>query len=323
MKLQLYLTDFSDIFQHVLDDSALARLLAAGKSLWLDAAMDEKLCHLFSVARQEDWPLAPFSRLGQGFLPDDVHWLLLSPVNFLLQRDHFLLNQPAPLPLPESEAKILIASLNQHFSAQGLEFSLGDEGHWYLRLPEPPGIQTRLVAEAVGRDIRSFSPQGQSAAKWRSFVNEVQMLLFEHEVNHARESRGELPVNSLWLSGGGRFPVVAQAPGPQLFTDSSLVRGMAVAANMPAEEVPDFETILAHAVEDVIVVSRTGILGPQWSHLSLQALKTRKLSQLDIFFSIHGRVLHLHLQPFDLWKFWRKPQAIESYFHGTDHTKKF
>ncbi|HJV96354.1 MAG TPA: hypothetical protein VJ608_09975, partial [Albitalea sp.] len=39
----------------------------------------------------------------------------------------------------------------------------------------------------------------------RRLQNEVQMLLYTHPINDAREARGELPVNSFWLSGCGRL----------------------------------------------------------------------------------------------------------------------
>ncbi|MCB5183641.1 hypothetical protein LG201_00275 [Methylobacillus gramineus] len=322
MKLQLYLTDFAENLHQLGEDAALARLLAAGHRQWLDNAMDAELCRLFSVAQQADWPLAPLTRLGQDLPPEEGYWLLATPVNFLLQRDHFLLNLPAPLLLSEGEAQALLDSLNQHFAPQQLQFSLAADGHWYLRLPASPGIHTHLLAEVVGRDVRAFLPQGQSAWQWRTLLNEVQMLLFEHEVNQARESRGELPVNSLWLSGGGSFPLTAQPVRP-LLTDSVLVRGMAVAARMPVAAMLALAMLPMHTMADSIAVCRTSSLGGQWSKVLLDSLKGRKLSQLDLFFSTHERVLHLQLQPLDLWKFWRKPQTIEAYFNGTDHTQAF
>ena len=40
----------------------------------------------------------------------------------------------------------------------------------------------------------------------RRLQSEVQMLLYTHPINAARESRGELAVNSFWLSGTGCTP---------------------------------------------------------------------------------------------------------------------
>jgi len=42
-------------------------------------------------------------------------------------------------------------------------------------------------------------PKGVEALHWHQLFNEIQMLLFSHPVNEAREVRGELPVNSVWL----------------------------------------------------------------------------------------------------------------------------
>jgi len=35
--------------------------------------------------------------------------------------------------------------------------------------------------------------------RFRAQLNELQMQLHDHPLNQAREARGELPVNSLWL----------------------------------------------------------------------------------------------------------------------------
>jgi len=48
--------------------------------------------------------------------------------------------------------------------------------------------------------------------------SELQMLLYPHPINETREQSGELPMNSFWLSGCGRFQ--ASAPNdPQVADD--------------------------------------------------------------------------------------------------------
>ena len=44
----------------------------------------------------------------------------------------------------------------------------------------------------------------------RMLLNEVQVLLHQHPLNAARQTRGLPPVNSVWFWGAGRLP----APGP-------------------------------------------------------------------------------------------------------------
>jgi hypothetical protein len=39
---------------------------------------------------------------------------------------------------------------------------------------------------------------------WQRILTEIQMALYAHPLNQAREARGELLVSSLWLWGGGR-----------------------------------------------------------------------------------------------------------------------
>ena len=40
------------------------------------------------------------------------------------------------------------------------------------------------------------------------------MLLYTHEINEARLQRGQLPVNSFWVSGTGALPPGPPAPAP-------------------------------------------------------------------------------------------------------------
>ena len=56
----------------------------------------------------------------------------------------------------------------------------------------------------VGRNVDRWLPEGRPARLLRRLQNEVQMLLYSHPLNDAREAQGALPVNSFWLSGCGR-----------------------------------------------------------------------------------------------------------------------
>jgi hypothetical protein len=49
-------------------------------------------------------------------------------------------------------------------------------------------------------------PSTASASSLIRLVSEMQMLLYTHPVNDAREARGALPANALWFSGAGVLP---------------------------------------------------------------------------------------------------------------------
>lgn len=129
-------------------------------------------------------------------------WLYAAPVNLLLGRDSFFMSAPAPLVIKNKESLALIESLNQHFSDDGCHFYLlGDV--WFLGLDADPSITTIPIDQVVDNDITDYLPKGEGALAWATLQNEIQMLLFSHPVNQAREAQGQLMVNSLWCYGLG------------------------------------------------------------------------------------------------------------------------
>ena len=296
---------------------ALERLLAIGQHNRVASSAQTLLCQMMGVAKQADWPIAPFSWAGEGGEPGVDYWLCADPVHLILQRDSFSLSAPAPLAVTPQDAQVLAAKLNQHFVADGLQFQLGDSGRWYLRLETPPAITTSLPEAAIDRDISPFLPQGAGAAKWNRLLNEIQMLVFEHPVNVARESRGELAINSIWLSGGG---VLTQQLNPSIkaiYADGSLAKGLAATANMPYFAVPDGLSGLLGAEGDmVLMLDDAEDAERKWFAPLLQALRSRKITELNIHLLMRDQLLQVLVKPMDCWKFWRKTKLLEAYFHG-------
>lgn len=133
------------------------------------------------------------------------YWLFATPVHLILGRDNFVLADPAGLSISHEEADDLIASLNSHFSHPDFYlkgFTLYRSGNaWFLGLDSDPEIITGNINAAINKDISPYMPTGKGALVWANLQNELQMLLFNHPVNIAREARGEVPVNSLWCYG--------------------------------------------------------------------------------------------------------------------------
>lgn len=132
-----------------------------------------------------------------------TYWLFATPVHMLLGRDSFFLSEPAPQPLTNDECEALMASLNQHFSGLGLYF-YAHNAVWFLGLDADPEITTTPVESVVNKDVASYLPTGEGALSWAKLQNEIQMLLFNHPVNEAREARGQTAINSLWCYGLGK-----------------------------------------------------------------------------------------------------------------------
>jgi hypothetical protein len=133
-------------------------------------------------------------------------WLYAAPVHLVLQRDSFSLSAPAPLPLEGDEIEQLTQSLNLHFADDKMQF-FWHEKQWFLRLEQNPNIRTSVPEAALNKDISAYLPTGEGAMQWAKFSNEIQMLLFAHPVNAAREAKKLPAINSIWCHGLGQIEV--------------------------------------------------------------------------------------------------------------------
>ena len=89
-----------------------------------------------------------------------------------------------------------------------------------------------------GRCARSFLPTGEDAMRWHQLFNGIQMLLHAHPLNEAREARGELPINSLWLWGAGGQLEPLRKIYDFAGSDDVLAEMFAAAADIPFAAMP-------------------------------------------------------------------------------------
>ncbi|MDG1074407.1 MAG: hypothetical protein P8O76_05545 [Methylophilaceae bacterium] len=140
--------------------------------------------------------------LASGLEVKHIFWVYATPVNMQLGRDSYFLTNPATTVVTDEESFALMATLNQHFAGLGYYFYL-HQHVWFLGLDVNPDITTTPIHLVSNQDIADFLPQGNGALAWNAFQNEIQMLLFSHPVNTAREEQGLPVLNSLWCYGLG------------------------------------------------------------------------------------------------------------------------
>ena len=315
---------------------ALATLLARGSRKTLpDSSMDTWLCRAFGVEQQHDRPVAAFTLLANGGNPGSDFWLLAEPVHLQLQRDRLVLADATNLDITQEEANSLTATLNEHFTDDGLSFFPTQSGQWHLRLAAPPAhLKTRSLETAIGRNIRNILPSGSDGIRWHSILNETQMLLHRHPVNEAREQRGLPPVNSIWPWGGGVLPTKLSTHFVHSWADNALARGLAVATDIPCDSVPDtamkllpdtragshhlvvLDTLHTSALYGDILRWRENLLRLEkdWFEPLRQALSHDKISRLTLYSFDGERSRSFSLSRSDLWKFWLRRKPLQAYF---------
>lgn len=300
----------------------LQKILARADRVNLPAhSLDAALCDAYAVDAQHDWPIAPITAAYDG-LPDGC-WLRADPVHLRLQRDQMLLSQTA---VSEEEAAQFCAALNEYFAAQGMRFYAPHPQRWYVQLERLPEMQTTPLSEVLGGNVRGALPRGADGVRWHQLFNEMQMLLYAYALNDAREARGELPVNSLWLWGGGKT-VDVHARYDAVRSDDSLCEMFSVAARIPhrplslsaldgaGQELMVYSALRAamqsgdlHAWRAALLRCEAEIARPVW-----QALRNGAVQRVQLDVLAGENSARYCIGRAQTWRFWRPAKRLAAH----------
>jgi len=167
-------------------------------------------------------PWAACRAVRDGRQPGDLAWGLMTPAHWHLGSDHITMGDPDDLGLDAAQSQALLDAVQDLFVSEGIALVYGAPTRWYVAHESLAGLRTASLDRVIGRNVDPWLTAGPEARLWRRLQNELQMRLYEHPLNQAREARGALPVNSFWLSGCGPRQT-AQEPG-DLVVDTRLRR---------------------------------------------------------------------------------------------------
>ena len=317
MELTLVISGLLDIAVSALADAdagapALARLVDAAQSPAIDRDSNVAIaCSALGIARQRDWPVAAFLARAAGIDPGAGYWLCAEPATFVVgQADVRLSGLVRDLGEPESSA--LLATLNAHFASDGVCFVALEASRWLVGADAEQALVTHPPDAVLGAPLLALLPTGADAPRWRRWQSEMQMMLFEHPVNRARESAGRAPVNGVWLWGGGT-PVAGSPPAriATLHTDAWLPRELARGAGVASASVPpSFDALRGKdAVSPVLVwldapdageaerlAKWLAAVDRDWVRPAANALNAGQISRLDLALSGRATTLRFSTQ---------------------------
>lgn len=175
--------------------------------------------HERALARAWGWqgadgalPFAADAAAQDGIATDDLAWGLLTPLHWHVGAEHLTILPPAELQLAEAESRDLCEAARPLFEDEGWALVWAAPQRWYVAHESLHELPTASLDRVVGRNPDLWMPDHPQARLLRRLQNEVQMLWYTHPVNDAREARGALPVNSVWLSGCGMRQARAGEP---------------------------------------------------------------------------------------------------------------
>jgi len=183
------------------DAPLLERLLARADFV---AAVQDWREEAFSViAPQAPMPaIAAVAHRAAGGPRRDGWVFLATPVHYLAELSNVRFAGEGILSLDAAEAAALVLDFNRVWSDAGVDLWAGSN-RLFCGFDAQLVVATQDPELARGRHLESFLPAGPDAARLRRLMSELEMWLFDHAVNRRRRERGELPISSLWLWGGG------------------------------------------------------------------------------------------------------------------------
>ena len=315
---------------------SLERLLSKGTLRRYSAQeMEAWLCTSFNIAKQHNWPIAPIMLHvdDSNLITGNDYWMRADPVHLRIEQNHIMLADSQAFSISQEEAQHITQSLNQNLGRH-YDFSVLPlrPDRWYIRLPHSPQMQTPSLDQVTCRNINNFLPVGNESIMWHKIFNEAQMLLHEHPINQQRESRGELPINSVWFWGGGVMPPSIHSQFTHIWSNNEFAHALALASHTPYSKLPaNANEWFSHDIlsNNLVILDNLAVnakyrnayqwretlknLENDWFLPLYQALKTGRINQITIAAVNEDSWLEFVVTRTNLWKFWLVTRPLSSY----------
>ncbi len=311
---------------------ALEMLLARSRRTNGQAgSLETWLCRAFGIgelAPGHGIPAGALTAYAHGLDPGTDPWLRADPVHLRADRDRLLLMPSQAFTLTAAEAQGLAAALTPWLAGKFALHAVRPD-QWCLRI-EANGqseASAKPPVDLAGENIDPHLPPKQ----WHPLLTELQMALYEHPANTAREQRGDPVINSVWLWGAGKLPAAASGPWQSVTADDPVAIGLARLAGMrhrtPGAGAADW---LGRAPEDgrhlLVLDDLRGVralgdfealarrlqdLESLWFAPLLAALKSGRIGMLTIH--VPDAAASFETARGDLRRFWRRPRPLANY----------
>ncbi len=167
-------------------------LKADGKALFLS-------CIISATGETSESNLAYWSDflkspVGFCYYCEPVHLRADLSDAIVFDRTHFALDV--------YEARSLATAINQYLQESPYRIEVADSCRWYLLSENEISRGIPALQLMHNRPIGSVLTDPKFAPEWRCLMSELQIVLHQQPANQAREQRGELPVNGVWIHAG-------------------------------------------------------------------------------------------------------------------------
>ena len=182
-------------------DAALETTLSPPHERALAAA-----CGIVAADGQIPFGAYHAAQVGHRVLPGEA-WAVITPCHWAVQSQHITMLSPSALNLQDEESRALLGAMQPFFAEDGIDLMYDTPTRWLARGAVFAGLSTaspyRVIGSGEGKSVDSWLPRADAAKSLCRLQQEMQMLLYTHPLTDARSERGELAVNSFWVSGTG------------------------------------------------------------------------------------------------------------------------
>jgi hypothetical protein len=233
---------------------------------------------------------------------------MATPVHYVAEMSNVRLPVDGLPSLERCDAEKLTADFNRVWGDAGVRLALGSHCDLFCIMDHVRAATTHDPGDARGRHIDNYLPTGEGAPRLRQLMSEIEMWLFEHEVNRDRIARAAPVVNGLWLWGGGA--ALTTLPRIEGWTAGNDPLFAAWERRVDAAGAIDDSPLPSPATSGVAVFSaQPGTaqwrdMELNWLQPSLRGLRSGRVERVEL--SAGHRCFSIGVAW--RWRFWRRPR---------------
>jgi len=136
----------------------------------------------------------------------DSAWAFITPCHWQTSSKQVAMSSAELPDFTAQESQALLAAMQPYFAEDAINLHYDQANRWLACGDAFKGLATASLDRVCGCSVADWLPSAGRAMALQRLQGEMQMLLYNHPINDAREARGVATVNSFWISGTGPHP---------------------------------------------------------------------------------------------------------------------
>jgi hypothetical protein len=136
----------------------------------------------------------------------------MTPCHWQIGMDQVVMADPEHLHLSDEESQQLLQAMQAFLQEDGLQVTWQSALQWHVQGDMLTDLPSVSLDRVIGQNVKHWMPDHPATRPFQRLQSEMQMLLYNHPVNDAREARRQHTVNAFWLHGAGVLPAEVTQP---------------------------------------------------------------------------------------------------------------